>query len=219
MTLSRGQLKKIDRFIVLSQFMKETHNKYLSDRISLLPPFIPQETLSGKVVDLPDDFILFVGALTPNKGVDVLIEAYRKLNPKTKLVLIGGKHPDYQYASDANIIVMPNVSRDVVLQAYEKCRFAVFPSIWPEPLGIVTLEAMSHKKAVIATNIGGFKDTVINGETGLLVSTPNLVDAMSELLDNPIKATHMGEKGYERYINNFTPEVVIPKYVELYKVV
>jgi glycosyltransferase involved in cell wall biosynthesis len=92
---------------------------------------------------LPEDFILFIGALAPNKGVDILIEAYRKIETETELLLIGAKRPDYSYESTKNITVIEDASQQIVTEAYSRCKFVVIPSIWPERFGVVALEAMS----------------------------------------------------------------------------
>jgi glycosyltransferase involved in cell wall biosynthesis len=78
---------------------------------------------------------------------------------------------------------------------------------------------MSHKKAIIVSEVGGFTDIVVNGETGILVP-PNDADALSKainyLLENPKVAADMGQKGFERWKQIFTPDVVLPKIEELY---
>jgi glycosyltransferase involved in cell wall biosynthesis len=169
---------------------------------------------------LPEDFILFVGWLKPHKGVDALIEAYQKLNTETKLVLIGLEDPAYHYRSTESVLIIKNVPHNVVMQAMSKCRFAVFPSRFPEPFGIVAIEAMSQKRAVIASDIGGLKDMVVDGETGLLVPSDNsdkLAEAISYLLQRPEIASEMGARGYERFIENYTPDVVVPMIINVYQ--
>jgi len=222
--VNRKKLRLVNKFIAVSSFVREVHLRNLGlndDKIVVIPNFYAPEA-SGEIRTtnkLPKDFILFVGALTPIKGVNALTEAYQKLDVGIKLVLIGAKHPAYHYKSTENILVVENAPYDVVMEAYRNCRFAVFPSIWPEPFGIVNLEAMSHRKAVIASKIGGFTDIVVDGETGILVP-PNdaraLSDAMSYLLKNPALADDMGQNGYERWRQNFTPELVVPQIEELY---
>lgn len=149
-----------------------------------------------------------------------LIEAYQKPDTKIELVLIGAKHPAYHYEGTADILVIENAPYKMVAEAYQRCRFAVFPSIWPEPFGLVNLEAMSYKKAVIASNIGGFTDVVVDGETGILVPPGDgeaLSQAIKYLLENPDVVEEMGQEGYKRWKENFTPEVVVPKIEELYQ--
>jgi len=163
---------------------------------------------------------LFVGALVPGKGINVLSEAFQKLDTKTKLVLIGGKHPDYQYRSTKDILVIEDAPHDVVMQAMSRCRFAVFPSIWPEPFGTVAIEAMSQKKAVIACDVGGLKSVVVDKQTGILVppkDADKLTEAISYLQQSPDTASEMGQRGYERWRKNYTSEAVIPRIIDVYQ--
>lgn len=222
---SKARLAKVDKFIAVSSFVKEVHSKYLglSDKdIVAIPSFYAAEAREEVRITerLPKDFILFVGALVPTKGVNVLIADYKKLDTKTKLVLIGAKRPGYRYENTENILVMENAPYEVVMEAYRNCHFAVFPSIWPEPCPTVTFEAMSHKKAIITSKIGGFTDIVVDGKTGILVP-PNdskaLTEAMNYLLETPHIAEEMGQKGYERWRQKFTPEIIVPKIEELYQ--
>jgi glycosyltransferase involved in cell wall biosynthesis len=223
--LNRDKLKAVDKFIAISSFVKETHAKYLGlndTNIEVIHNFrdaMSTELPTG-ITNLPEDFILFVGRLMPDKGINILIEAYRKLSGRTNLVLIGARQYPYNYNSEDGIMVMADARQEVLLEAYRNCRFTVFPSIWQEPFGYVVLEAMMHKKAVIATRIGGLPDIVVDGETGMLVppgDAESLSRAIKYLLENPEVAENMGHKGYERWQRYFTPEVIVPKVEQLYQ--
>ncbi|HEX76374.1 MAG TPA: glycosyltransferase family 4 protein [Dehalococcoidia bacterium] len=222
---NKNKLKSVDKFIAVSSFVRQVYAKHLglSDKDVLMIPnfYSPEaESKSEKGMELPEDFILFVGALAPHKGVNLLIEAYYKLNAKTKLVMIGGKRPDYRYESTEDILVIEDAPHDIVMQAMSRCRFAVFPSICAEAFGIVVLEAMSQKKAVIASDIGGLKDVIIDSQTGILVPPNNsdkLAEAISHLLQSPERASEMAQKGYERFMKNYTPEAVVPMIIDVYQ--
>jgi glycosyltransferase involved in cell wall biosynthesis len=224
----KKRLQSVDKFIAISSFTKQINTEFLNlkdEDVTVIPcfydPSVDKQAISMQNIEgLPDDFILFVGALSPHKGIEVALEAYRKLDTQAKLVLIGSTHPKYRYQTGNGVVVFENAPRDVVMSAMSRCLFAVFPSIWAEGFGLVALEAMSHKKAVIASNIGGFKDTVVNGETGLLVTpgdAEKLSEAIAHLLENPQETSEMGLKGYERFTTNFTPQAIIPKIIEVYE--
>ena len=68
-----------------------------------------------------------------------------------------------------------------VLAAWRRSSFAIVPSLWQEPFGIVALEAMAMGKPVIASNIGGLTDLVDDGTSGVLVA-PGDVDALRSAL-------------------------------------
>jgi glycosyltransferase involved in cell wall biosynthesis len=223
--VNRSRLGDVDKFIAVSGFVKDTYEKHLQlnhVKIITIPNFYDIEAHDerAKMGDLPDDFVLFVGWLMPHKGTDILIKAYRKLNTKTKLLLIGIEHPDYHYESTENIIVMKNAPHGAVMAVMSKCRFLVVPSICAEAASTVAREAMSQRKAIVASNVGGLKEAVVDGETGILVS-PNNADKLSEavfyLLENPGVALRMGESGHKRLIENYSADVAIPRFIEVYR--
>jgi glycosyltransferase involved in cell wall biosynthesis len=218
------RLKLVDKFIAVSPFVKEaylTHLPLRNEDIEVVPNYYSPAIIEeeGIIANLPEDFILFVGALAPYKGLDVLIQAYNQLNTSTKLVVMGYRYLRYQYANTGNILVVEDVPHDMVMQAMSKCKFVVFPSIFPEPSAIVGLEAMSERKAVIASNIAGFKDYIVNGKTGILVSAGDpgeLAEAIDYLLRKPELAVEMGQNGYDRLNENYIPEVIVPKIIKVY---
>jgi len=222
---NKKKLGSVDTFIVLSSYAKQLHMTHLGleeHRFAVIPNFYDREpdTGIGHSGKLPEDFILFVGALLPAKGVGVLIKAYRRLNTETKLVVIGLKHPRYSYSGGNGVVLIENAPRSLVLQAFDSCRFAVFPSVWPESSSTVMLEAMAGEKAVVGSRIGGLSELIVDGDTGILVPPKDaeaLSEAMSYLLQNPQVAEHMGQRGYERWKQLFTTDAVTPEIEKLYE--
>jgi glycosyltransferase involved in cell wall biosynthesis len=79
---------------------------------------------------------------------------------------------------------------------------------------------MSQRKVVVASDIGGLSEAVVDGETGILVPPNNihkLSEASSYLLENPEVASTMGENGYKRFLENYTADAVIPRIIEVYQ--
>ena len=221
----RNKLKSVDRFIAVSDFVKNAYDRHLGVRnakIEMIPNFYAPNVDEGsmKVESLPDDFILFVGQLMPHKGVEVLIKAYQKLDTRTKLLIIGVEHPDFRYESTESVLIIKNAPHPAVMGAMSKCRFLVIPSICAESASTVAREAMSQRKAVIASDIGGQKEAVVDGETGILVppgDADRLAEALSYLLQRPETASQMGERGYGKFMATYTSDVVIPKIIKLYE--
>ncbi|HVP92542.1 MAG TPA: glycosyltransferase family 4 protein [Acidobacteriota bacterium] len=222
----RTNLHSVDKFIAVSSFVKEVHSKHLgleNQEIVRIPNFldIEEETSCLKKSNLlPEDFVLFVGVLAPYKGVNVLVEAYDKIDTKTKLVLIGKKVQQGAYKSTQNVIIITDPSDDIVRQAYSQCSFVIVPSIWPDPCPTVAFEAMASKKPIIASNMGGLVDIVMNKKTGLLVP-PNdpssLRIAIEQMICQSDMARKMGEFGYQRMRSSFSAEVVVSKIEKLYE--
>jgi glycosyltransferase involved in cell wall biosynthesis len=181
--------------------------------------------------------VLFVGRKCPEKGPQVLLKALPKIvsyNPRVLAVLVG---PDYNFFADSKSytnflaikaeklgvkskVVFENfVSDDTLRVYYNAADVFVCPSIWQEPSATVVKEALSFKKPVVATNVGGTPDTIEHGYNGLLVP-PNdpeaLAEAVSLLLTNREYAEKLGENGRKVVEKKFSFEVVSKDCLKIY---
>jgi len=224
--ISKGNLSKIDNFIAVSNFVKKVHVTYLGlpdSKIFVIPNFYEPENVQGSNSEnLPSDFILYVGQLSPHKGVDLLLAAYKSSGTDLPLVMLGSKHYAHDYTrfhDGERIIVKENVSRSLVLNALKRCRFVVAPSIWPEPCPTSVLEAMSFSKAVVASTSGGIPEIVNSGETGYLLNPRNIQEFsvfIKLLVNDPRLCEEMGKKGKMRFLKHFTAEKVVRDIENLY---
>jgi glycosyltransferase involved in cell wall biosynthesis len=167
---------------------------------------------------LPDEpFILFVGALRQIKGVAELIAAHARLPSPPPLVLIGTVEPDTP-PIPPNVVVVRDAPHAVVMEAWERSLFGVFPSQFPEPLGTVVCEGMSRGKPVIGTAPGGHTDMIEDGVTGLLVGRHDvdaLAAAMQRLIDDAELRARLGAAARLR-AQDFTAAASIPRVEALY---
>jgi glycosyltransferase involved in cell wall biosynthesis len=169
----------------------------------------------------PDGYLMFAGDFSTDKGVAVLLKAYSALRDSPPLVLIGRPPAGCQLPRDANVVVLESWPHDAVQEAWKRCSLALVPSLWAEPFGLVVLEAMAAGRPVIGSRIGGIRDVVVDGETGLLVPPGDataLRDAMARLLASPELARQMGAAG-QRRVAEFRANVVIPRLEQVYQTV
>jgi glycosyltransferase involved in cell wall biosynthesis len=222
-----GRLLKsnVDHFIAVSSYVQQRYIAagFPEDKITIVPHFYRIEgKRSGSTIPeflLPDHFILYVGTLSNAKGVNLLIEAYQKLQTSVKLILIGAREPGFTYQMNENIVVLENQPHDIVMHAWAKCLFGVIPSICAETFGMVALEAMACSKSIIASAIGGLKDIVIHEETGLLVKPGDqdaLAAAMQKLLNNPMLSKTMGNNGHDRLTKEYLSVKIVDKLESIY---
>jgi len=132
-------------------------------------------------VDPDRPSVVFVGRITRQKGVPVLLHAAADLDPDVQLVLCAGQ-PDTPQLGDEVTGLVETLTADrsgvvwlqgmldkrEVIQLLSHATAFVCPSLY-EPLGIVNLEAMACGTAVVASKTGGIPEVVMDGETGLLV--------------------------------------------------
>lgn len=217
----------VDMFIAVSQ-ATATGNGLPNSGLpyQVIPNFVPEdysepsETYDAYLNQLPPgDFILFVGDVGTRKGIEVLLRAYARLSDAPPLVLIGRRFPESPTEFPPNVRVLDKWPHGAVMQAWKKSLFGLAPSVWPEPFGIVVLEAMSAGRAVIASRIGGLADAIVDQETGLLVP-PGDVDALhaalARLLRDADLRTEMGQAG-KRRAAEFQASVIVPRIEQVYE--
>src|SRR6202012_5329153 len=132
-------------------------------------------------VDPAVPYVLFVGRITRQKGVTHLVDAIRYLPPTTQVVLCAGAPDTPEISAELQrkvteargfnprvIWIDKMLSKQEAIQLYSHATVFCCPSVY-EPFGIINLEAMACKAAVVASATGGIKEVVVDGETGYLV--------------------------------------------------
>ena len=129
-------------------------------------------------------FVLFVGRITRQKGIIHLVNAIRHIAPGVQVVLCAGAPDTQEIAAEMTrggrararadsphtIIWIPEMlPKDEIITLYTHAALFVCPSVY-EPFGIINLEAMACETPVVASAVGGIKEVVVHGETGLLVA-------------------------------------------------
>lgn len=132
-------------------------------------------------IDPDKPYVLFVGRITRQKGIIHLVNAIKYMDPELQVVLCAGA-PDtkeiaremedsvaeVQRVRDNVIWIDEMLGKKDIIQLYSHATVFCCPSIY-EPFGIINIEAMACKTAVVASAVGGIKEVVVHGETGLLV--------------------------------------------------
>lgn len=189
--------------------------------------FIPRSQDSARdILNIPPDkFVICFGGADlndKNKGILDLLDALAKLSSEKRenilLLLFGGGWPEVDtfptqvisvgYVSNANLLSVVYSSSDIL----------AFPSRF-ESFGLTALEAMSCGLPVVASNVGGITDFVVDGETGLLVSPGNsdqLANAIAKLVDNESLRSQIGKNGRKLALDCFSHAKTVDSHVRLY---
>ena len=182
-------------------------------------------------IDPARPYVIFVGRITRQKGVPVLLRAAASLDPSAQLVLCAGAADTAALAEEVSTLVaglqatrsgviwIPEMlPKPSVVQLLTHALAFVCPSVY-EPLGIVNLEAMACSTAVAASRVGGIPEVVEDGVTGLLVppdDPASLADALNALLRDPARAAAMGRAGRRRAVDEFSWDAVAVQTAALY---
>jgi glycosyltransferase involved in cell wall biosynthesis len=169
-------------------------------------------------------YLLFVGALGPHKGVDVLFAAYRRLvagwrgsEPPPDLVCIGTARPDTPEVPHG-VRIRHDVPHPQVMAAWHGAAIGIVPSIM-EAMGQVAVEALLARTPLIASATGGLADMIRDGESGLLVPPGDAVAlhaAILRLLTEPGLAERLRTAGHRRGLD-YTAARVVPQIEEVYR--
>jgi alpha-maltose-1-phosphate synthase len=182
-------------------------------------------------VDLSRPYVIFVGRITRQKGVPVLLRAAAGLDPSAQLVLCAGQADTPELLDEvtglvnglretrSGVVWIPEMlpKHDVIQLLSHAAVFAI-PSLY-EPLGIVNLEAMACGTAVVGSRVGGIPEVVEDGVTGLLVSPDDpaaLAMALNTVLTEPSLAKSMGQAGRDRAVAEFGWQAVAGQTAALY---
>ncbi len=203
-------------------------------------------TLDQYGVDKTKPYVLFVGRITRQKGIIHLVNAIKYIDPDTQIVLCAGAPDTKEIGKEMedavnevkktrkNVIWIDKmVTKEEIIQLYSHADVFCCPSIY-EPFGIINIEAMACKTAVVASAVGGIKEVVVDGETGFLIPleqqkeapfepidpdkfSRDLADGINKVIKDKALRESMAQKGRKR-VEEYFDWVAIAKQVEsLYK--
>lgn len=198
------------------------------ETVYTVPPLAPSPSVSAADVvrglhGLGGRVVLFVGKLSPGKGAPDFLAAGERvhaLRPDTLFVLVGDGPVVVPAVSWARHLgSLPNSD---VLALYAVADVVAVPSVIPDALSRVVLEAMAAGRPVVGTSVGGTPELIAHGETGLLVPRRDpaaLAAALGRLLDDPGLAARLGAAGRRRVETVFSPEASVDRLLALYAAV
>jgi|SRR3989339_295496 len=135
-----------------------------------------------------EEFLLFVGKIMPQKGVDLAIQAALRMGKKLIIAgrIISERYPEYFEESikpylGRQIEYVGEVSGQKKIHLFSKAQSFISPGRWAEPFGIVFIEAQACGTPAIAWNPGSSNDSIIHGKTGFIIDAKNDSQAIHEL--------------------------------------
>ena len=210
----RTQLAKVVSVVGVSEWVRQ---RFLSQGVQGSVQVLPN---SLNLAEIPPPLIprektlLFAGRIVADKGADIFVKACAQVlphHPAWCANMIGADRfgptsPETPslaalrpQAQQAGVVLLGYQTHTAVLEAMARAAVVVVPSRWPEPFGMVALEAMACGAALLVSNKGGLPDVV--GEAGLLCDPDNLPEVVAKLTDlitNEALRAELAQKGLER---------------------
>jgi glycosyltransferase involved in cell wall biosynthesis len=203
--------KKVDQFIALSNFSRE---KFIQgglppEKIIVKPNFVYPDP-GAKVGN--GEYLLFVGRLSPEKGIMTLLRAILK-NPEIPVRVVGDgplleaarKFVEREYLQ--HVMFLGRLGKEETIWQMKQARALVFPSECYENFPLVIVEAFACGLPVIATRLGGTQELVKDGRTGLQFEAAHSEELASHLVSlwlRPEQATMMGREARKEYETRYT---------------
>lgn len=219
--------KKISLYITPSVFYKKIlgESGITTSRIVHMKNFLPEEIMRDSASYM-GDYVLYYGRLSPEKGIMTLIRAVSML-PDLKLVIAGNGSEEKRLREEVSRL---NLEERVIFAGFKEgpalwglvdgSLCAAVPSEWYEASGYTACEAQARGKPVVAANVGGLPENIIDKETGYLFS-PGNAEELAEKLRKVAEMSEkeyavMSEKAYKNARRLFDPQRYVERLIEEY---
>jgi glycosyltransferase involved in cell wall biosynthesis len=221
-----GVFRKVAAWIAISRAQKDLHVRMgiPADRIHVLPHFY--EVDPARFIAEPGHDVLFVGRLSKEKGVEQLLDAWKRTDRGEAKLLLAGDGPERTALENkiaaekiGGVEFLGFVAKENQAAMWKRAAFSVVPSIWQEPLGLVVFEAWERGRGVVVSDAGGLADSVEDGVTGFKVPMRDAeawAAAMSKLLREPARSVEMARAGVAKLQRDFTKEKWLERIEEIY---
>ena len=208
---------KVSAYIALSKYSR---NKFIEGGL-------PEEKIHVKSNFVDIKYIepnvrkngLFVGRLSPEKGLECLALAAKRLQ-NTKIYIVGSGPMETRLSSSTGLVLMGWKDPSEVYSQMRNSAYLVVPSIWHETFGLIVIEAFANGLPVIASRIGALAELIEDGYTGLLFepgSSDSLYEKISWAEMHPDELMVMGKNARNEYVKRYTPQVNYNELMNIYK--
>lgn len=163
---------------------------------------------------------LFVGRLSPEKGVETMLSAWTSLYIPLRIAGDGPLLDYYCTNRPATVNFLGRLSGEQVSHEMKQASFLIMPSQWYEGFPMVLVEAFAHDLPVIASRLGSMAEIVQDGVTGLHFEPGNpedLADKVRWMDSHPEECRRMGENAYQEYLAKYTPEKNYKMLIDIYE--
>lgn len=220
---------KIDLFIAECEFYKNILMKdhFTTSKVINLPNFLPP---SKKIIQNTNvgEYFLYFGRFSKEKGILTLIEAYKKSNVSTSLVLVGGGPEDENIRKyvqknglSEKVKFLGYVYGDKMVSILDNAKAVIVPSEWYENCPYSVMEAMARGRIIIASRIAGLPELIEENKTGFLFTSRN-ADELAEKICcvdglDALKVCQMSEETSRLAKRVFDSEVYYTKLIGIYQ--
>ena len=207
---------KIDRYIALTDFSRNIYIKagWPNNKICMKSNFIDDP--GGQAMVPRKRRAVFVGRLSEEKGIEVLINAWNKINFPLDIIGEG----EVIGVDNNAVCLLGRKHKEFVIDAVKSVEFIIVPSICYEGFPMAIVEAFACGTPVLCSRLGSMEEIVEDGVTGLHFEAGNSQDLQEKaqwLIDNPEQTREMGRNARNEYLAKYTPEKNYEMLMDIYQ--
>jgi glycosyltransferase involved in cell wall biosynthesis len=216
--------EEVDRYIALTQFSRSNFLRagFAAERIMVKPNFVDPDPGERRT---DGAYALYVGRISPEKGLRTVMSAWRKLSETIPLRLAGTGPLVDEVRAEAEAIgphieYLGQISGTRVLEEMKGARFVIFPSELYENFPLTLCEAFACGVPVLASNIGAMQEIVANDETGIHFQAGNADDLAGKVLrawTERDEMRRMGKRARIEFEDKYTAELNYSRLMEIYQ--
>lgn len=221
--LAQTWTRQIDVYIALTEFARQKliQGGLPADKVVVKPNFVDPDPGYGEG---KGGYALFVGRLSQEKGIDLLLSAWEQIGDKIPLKIVGDGPLANQVAAAANstpgISWVGRKSIEEVYALMKEALFLVFPSRWYEGLPRTIIESFAVGTPVIASDLGSISKLITNGVTGLHFQAGGIEDLVTKVewaLNNQSTMSLLRQSTRNEFIEKYTSEETYERLLTIYE--
>lgn len=203
--------EQVDAYVAFTEFARKrfSANGLPGERIFVKPNFVDEDPgIRERDEESAEDYALFIGRLSPEKGIETLLDGFSKVAPGMRLKIAGDGPLRAKCAESGRAEMLGWLDRPSLRSVLKRARFLVFPSICDESFGLVVIEAFACGVPVLVASRGGMAELVLDGRTGVHFTpgdSGSLATAISWAWNHPKELEDMGRLGRKEYEQKYTP--------------
>jgi glycosyltransferase involved in cell wall biosynthesis len=207
----------VDRYITLTENSRRicVAGGLAASKIAVKANFTEDQHVAG-TLDGPRQGALFVGKLTDDKGLGVIVQAWEGSSVPLRILGVGAWQ---ERLKTAGFHADGQQPQTVVAEAMRRAEVLIVPSLWYETFGLVVIEAFAAGLPVVASNHGALADLIEDGVTGLLIRPNDAEDLRAKVawaVAHPEAMRQMGRQARQRYLERYTPAANLPQLEAIY---
>ena len=213
---------KVSRFIALNQFAQD---KFIAaglpaERIVVKPNFMADPFATDPMPDVARKGALYVGRLSAEKGVGVLVDAWREMDMPLTILGDGPDRAALEARAGPNVHFLGHRDRAFVQEAMRAAAVLVVPSIWFEMFPMTVVEAMACGTPLVVSRIGALAEIVEDGKTGVHFTAGDAADlarTLRSIFAEPAVLARMGQNARRHYEKALSPHAGLAALEGIYR--